>query len=72
MTLASSQVQAIVPSPSAAEAAAIVAALETFVRATAPSVTPAPQAVDPWRRAAMLEAVSRELADDVPEPWINT
>jgi len=45
------------------EAAAIVAALERFMRDTAS--TPAPQASppDPWRRAALREGVERE-----PEP----
>jgi hypothetical protein len=54
------------------EAAAIVAALERFMRATAPVAAPAGHALDPWRRAAILEGVSREPADDVSYPWINT
>ncbi|MHB8243372.1 MAG: hypothetical protein ACYDHN_15455 [Solirubrobacteraceae bacterium] len=61
-------------SASPEEAAAIVAALERFMRATAP--TPAPplgDTLDPWRRAALVEGVTREpWADDVPDPWINT
>jgi hypothetical protein len=59
------------PSPSAEEAAAIVAAIERFMRATAP---PAPRAEteDPWRRAAILEGVERERGDVAPDPWINT
>jgi hypothetical protein len=58
--------------PSAEEAAAIAAALETFMRATAPSGTsPAPQA-DPWHRAAILEGVEREPEIDSQHPWINT
>jgi hypothetical protein len=61
----------IPPSASSEEAAAIVAALERFVSDTAPA--PAPEAMpDPWRRAAVLEAVSREDPGDPGDPWINT
>jgi hypothetical protein len=49
------------------EAAAIVAALERFMRDTAPRLAPAPAAPDPWARAAILEAVGHE--DDAPSPW---
>jgi hypothetical protein len=62
----------IAPSPSAEEAAAIVAAIERFMRATAPLARESVQAVDRWRRAAILEGVEREPADDAPNPWINT
>ena len=62
----------IAPSPSAEEAAAIVAAIERFMRATAPPARGSVQAVDRWRRAAILEGVEREPADDAPNPWINT
>jgi hypothetical protein len=72
MAAASSQTQAISPPPSPAVAAAIVAALETFMRATAPSAAPAVQPLDRWRRVAMLEAVSSDSDDDVQHPWINT
>jgi len=60
-------------SPSDEEAAAIVAALERFMRATAPPPSP-PEGDGPdgWRRAALLEGVSRDPGDDVPDPWINT
>lgn len=57
-------------SASPAEAAAVVAALERFMRDTAPALTPG-QAVDPWRKAALLEGVSREPVVDVPDSWIN-
>jgi hypothetical protein len=60
------------PAPSAAEAAAIVAAIERFRRATTtlpPAVEPA---LDPWARAAIHEGVSRAPQPDVPDPWINT
>jgi hypothetical protein len=61
------------PSTSAEEAAAIVAAIEQFVRATAAR---APRHADAqherWLRAAMLEGVARDDPPDAREPWINT
>lgn len=70
------QLELIAPSASPAEAAAIVAALERFMRDTAPPTAPRPQAIDPWLRAAMLEAVSRDMYGSRPpderEPWLNT
>jgi hypothetical protein len=53
------------PSPTAEEAAAIVAALERFMRATAPAPatdTTGPAGPDGWHAAALLEGVSRD-------PW---
>ena len=41
------------------EAAAVVAAVERFLRDTAPPPAPAPAPVSPWVRAARLEAVER-------------
>jgi hypothetical protein len=65
--------QRIVPSPSPEEAAAIVAALERFMRATSPpSEAPGADTREPWRRAAILEGVEREWEGDVSDPWINT
>ena len=61
----------ISPAPTAEEAAAIVAAIERFMRATAPRGRP-PALEDPWRRAAILEGVERELGGDALDPWINT
>ncbi|HWX98013.1 MAG TPA: hypothetical protein VNZ01_14320 [Solirubrobacteraceae bacterium] len=58
-------------SASPEEAAAIVAALERFMRDTAAAVPPEP-APDPWHRAAVLEGVSREDQGDSGDPWINT
>jgi hypothetical protein len=63
---------AIVPVAVPEEAAAIVAAVERFMRATAPPPSQPASAPDGWRRAALLEGVSREPAADVPDPWINT
>ncbi len=52
---------------SPAEAAAIVGALERFMRDTAPRLAAGPAAPDPWARAAMLEGVGHE--DDAPSAW---
>ena len=62
----------IAPSPSPEEAVAIVAALERFMRATAPPAASTASPVDPWRRAAILEGVSREHQGDSSDPWVNT
>ena len=59
-------------SASAEEAAAIVAALERFTRATAPPPAAHRPATDPWLRAAILEGVRREDDGGMPDPWINT
>jgi hypothetical protein len=62
----------IAPSASPVQAAAIVAALERFMRDTAPPLAAPAPALDPWLRAAMLEGVSRQAPGDEPEPWLNT
>jgi hypothetical protein len=62
----------IAPSASAEEAAAIVAALERFMRATATSAIAVAESRDEWPDAAILEGVEREGPGDVPDPWINT
>jgi len=62
----------LTPAPSPEEAAAIAAALETFMRATAPAASGPVERLDPWRGAAVLEGVSREPEHDAPNPWINT
>ena len=66
------KLELIAPSASPVQAAAIVAALEHFMRDTAPRTTPSTENVDPWVRVAMLEGVSREGRSDEPDPWINT
>jgi hypothetical protein len=48
------------------EAAAVIAAVEQFLRDTAPPVAPEPPRPSPWVRAALLEGVER--APGV-EPW---
>jgi hypothetical protein len=66
----------LTPSASPEEAAAIVAALERFMRATAvPARSPA-TGPDAWQRAARLEGVERwplaEAREAGTDPWINT
>ena len=56
------RLQLIAPTASPEEAAAIVAALERFMRDTAPPLAPASAPPDPWRRTALLEGVDREPA----------
>jgi len=61
------QLQIVAPSASPEEAAAVVAALEQFLRATAPVIAEAPERHNPWQRAALLEGVGREPGE--PTPW---
>jgi len=61
----------IAPSASPEEAAAVVAALERFMRATAPAPTAAAERSDPWRRVAILEGVEREAQGDLGDPWLR-
>ena len=42
------------------EAAAVIAAVEQFMRDTAPAVACAPEPVSGWLRAARVEAVERD------------
>jgi hypothetical protein len=49
-------------SASPEEAAAVVAAIEQFLRDTAPPPAPEPERPNPWVRAALLEGVEREPA----------
>jgi hypothetical protein len=70
------KLELIAPSASPAEAAAIVAALERFMRETAPrAAAPAGAGLDRWTRTAMLEGVSRRpesYEGDASALWINT
>jgi hypothetical protein len=54
------------PSASPEEAAAVVAALERFLRDAAPPLALAPPRESAWVRAARTEAVDREPGR---EPW---
>jgi hypothetical protein len=63
----------VLPSASPEEAAAIVAVIERFMRATAPPATAPPlRAGNGWQREALLEGIAREPAGDLADPWINT
>ena len=66
------QLKLVAPAASPPEAAAIVAALERFMRETAPAHAAEPEAIDPWIRAALTEGTSRGVGSDEPDPWINT
>ena len=55
------QLEIVAPGASPEEAAAIVAALEQFMRDTAPVIEAPPEpALSPWKRAALAEGVSRQ------------
>ncbi len=54
------QLKIVAPAASPEEAAAVVAALEQFMRATAPAPAPEESGPDAWVRAALLEGVDRE------------
>ena len=55
------------PSPSLEEAAAVGAAVEHFMRDTAPPAATTQPRHNPWQRAALLEGTGRE--PDAPSPW---
>jgi hypothetical protein len=61
------QLRIVAPAASPEEAAAVVAALERFMRDTAPPPLPAGAPHNPWARAALLEATGREPG--APSPW---
>jgi hypothetical protein len=58
----------VAPNASPEEAAAVVAALERFMRATAPTPTPRQPQRDAWQQAALQDGVTR--APDRPSPWL--
>lgn len=61
------QLEIVAPDASPEEAAAVVAALERFMRETAPPpAAPAPRP-NPWQEAALYEGVQR--APEPPLPW---
>lgn len=60
----------VAPSASPQEAAVVAAALEQFMRDTAPVRARARPGPGPWQRAALLEGVGRELHQ--PSPWVNS
>jgi hypothetical protein len=61
------KLEIVAPSASPEEAAAVVAAVERFMRDFAPVVVEAAPPANPWQRAALLEGTGRE--PDGPSPW---
>jgi hypothetical protein len=60
------QLRIVAPAASPEEAAAVVAALERFMRETAPTPAAAPPAaMSPWARAGLLEATGHAPGDAV-------
>jgi hypothetical protein len=57
----------VAPDASPEEAAAVVAALERFMRETAPVPAPPPPQRNPWQQAALEEGVMRQPI--APLPW---
>jgi hypothetical protein len=58
----------VAPDASPEEAAAVVAALERFIRETAPPAAVPPPRRNPWQQAALQEGVRRE--PEQPLPWL--
>ena len=52
---------------SPAEAAAIAAAIEQFLRDTAPPPVASESSIDPWLRASLMESTGRDPLS--PSPW---
>jgi len=61
------QLRIVAPAASPQEAAAVVAALERFMRETAPPPAPATSGPPAWRRAGLLESSGH--APDEVAPW---
>jgi hypothetical protein len=61
------KLEIVAPAASPEEAAAVVAAVERFLRDTAPPLAPAPPRRDAWQRAALLEGVDRD--GSARSPW---
>jgi hypothetical protein len=62
------QLKLIAPDASPEEAAAVVAAVERFMRETAPPPAPPAPARNPWQLAALHEGVQRQ--PEPPLPWL--
>ncbi len=64
------QYRIVAPAASPEEAAAVVAALERYVRDTAPKPAPQrPASLSPWARAGLLEATGHAPGDHLP--WLS-
>jgi len=61
------KLQIVAPAASPEEAAAVVAALERFMRETAPPPAAVAPRRNPWQRAALLEGIGHEPGG--VEPW---
>jgi hypothetical protein len=61
------RLEIVAPAASPEEAAAVVAALERFMRETAPRLASPPPPRNPWLRAALHEGTGRE--PDAASPW---
>ncbi len=61
------KLEIVAPGATPEEAAAVVAALERFMRETAPTPAPAAPPRNPWQRTALLEGVDRDVTG--PTPW---
>ena len=59
------QLEIVAPGASPEEAAAVVAALEQFMRETAPTPAPVEEPPNPWFRSGLLESIEREP----PQVW---
>jgi hypothetical protein len=57
----------VAPNASPEEAAAVIAAVQRFIRDTAPAVVAPAPSRNPWQQAALLEGVDRAPA--TPLPW---
>jgi hypothetical protein len=62
------QLSIVAPDASPEDAAAVVAALERFMRETAPVPVPAAPRRDAWQVAALQEGVAR--SPELPAPWL--
>lgn len=63
------QLQIVAPNATAEEAAAVAAAVERFMRDTAPVlVEDAGPSANPWQQAALIEGVMRQ--PQAPAPWL--
>jgi hypothetical protein len=58
----------VAPGASDEEAAAVVAALERFMRETAPRSAPSHDPRNPWQQAALHEGVARR--PELLPPWL--
>jgi hypothetical protein len=61
------QLSIVAPGASPEEAAAVIAAVQRFIRDTTPPPAPTAPRRNPWQRAALYEAVDR--APREPLPW---